>query len=205
SLIGSGMAFEFKKLKEVYNKPGILDNPACDREVDFEMMKAGIVIEYIEDAYILDEKVSKEQVYENQRRRWLESQGLHLKLFFSRAEHVAHKTKDYWNKLFINLIPPRLIFLFLLLCMAAISASENIFHAQYTGISIVSWLLLVIVYISSLLLAIPFNFYNLRTLKAFLKLPFLTLTFLKAAMGVHINRKEFVHTPKSFTGENSHD
>lgn len=39
--IGSGMAFEFWKLKEIYDKPGILGNPACDREVDFEVSKAG--------------------------------------------------------------------------------------------------------------------------------------------------------------------
>src|SRR5690606_24787283 len=47
ALIGSGMAFQFKKLKEIYNKPGIIDNPACDREVDFEIMKADITIEYL--------------------------------------------------------------------------------------------------------------------------------------------------------------
>jgi cellulose synthase/poly-beta-1,6-N-acetylglucosamine synthase-like glycosyltransferase len=110
SLIGSGMAFEFSTLKNIYNKPGILDNPACDREVDFEMMKSEITIEYLDDAVLLDEKVSHRDVFENQRRRWLESQLSHLKLFFSKEEHVRRKTKDYWNKLFINLIPPRIFF-----------------------------------------------------------------------------------------------
>ena len=89
SLIGSGMAFEFSSLKKVYNKPGILDNPACDREVDFEMMKNGIVVQYLDDAVVLDEKVSNRNVLEKQRRRWLESQILHLKLFFSKSEHVT--------------------------------------------------------------------------------------------------------------------
>jgi cellulose synthase/poly-beta-1,6-N-acetylglucosamine synthase-like glycosyltransferase len=197
STIGSGMAFEFKKLKQVYNKPGILDNPACDREVDFEMMKAGIVVEYIEDAYLLDEKVSKHQVYQNQRRRWLESQVIHLRLFL--REQVAGKTKDYWNKLFINLIPPRIIFIAFFLFVLITSLIQSLFHLHLIFIPVTAWIILFTGYLFSMLLSIPRKLYTLRTAQALLSLPVLLFSFLKATTGMKAGRKEFVHTPKSYT------
>jgi cellulose synthase/poly-beta-1,6-N-acetylglucosamine synthase-like glycosyltransferase len=199
AVIGSGMAFEFKKLKEVYNKPGITDNPACDREVDFEMMKAGIVVEYIAGAGLLDEKVAREKVFRNQRRRWLESQVSHLQLFFSRKEHVPHKTKDYWNKLFINLLPPRIIFLSIFFLIFLICLLQ--LWLPVTGIVFIYWLGLFILYVICLLLSIPARFYNMRTLKALFHLPFIVWSFLRAAMGMRLHRHHFVHTPKSYTGE----
>lgn len=200
SLSGSGMAFAFRKLKEVYNKSGILDNPACDREVDFEMMKAGIKVEYIDDAWVLDEKVSTNQVYENQRRRWLESQVIHLKLFFSQNEKVSPKTKDYWNKLFINLIPPRIFFLLIFFFIACVCICEQLLRINLTGISLYGWASLVFLYFLSILIAIPGRFLNIRTLNAIFHVPSLLFSFLKAALTMRSGRREFVHTPKSFTG-----
>lgn len=199
--IGSGMAFEFAKLKQVYNKPGILGNPACDREVDFEMMRDHIVVEYLQDAYVLDEKVSRKQVFERQRTRWLESQLIHLRLFFSKKERVAHKTKDYWNKLFINLAPPRMIFLAVLLVLLLLSALENWLNLSITGLSFGWWLGLFLAYTGCLAICMPRRLINWRTAKAIMYLPAAMLSFLKAAMGIKTGRKEFVHTPKSYTGD----
>lgn len=201
SLIGSGMAFDFSTLKKVYNKPGILDNPACDREVDFEMMKNNIVIQYLDDAIVLDEKVSNRNVLEKQRRRWLESQILHLKLFFSKSEHVPHKTKDYWNKLFINFIPPRIIFLAIFAFVFIFCIAQYIFQYDLTGLKISWWLVLFIGYMISIIIAIPTRFFTLSTLSAFLYLPAVLFTYIRAALTMKANRKEFVHTPKSFTGK----
>lgn len=201
SLIGSGMAFDFSILKNVYNKPGILDNPACDREVDFEMMKNGVTIQYLDDALLLDEKVSSRNVLEKQRRRWLESQMLHLKLFFSKNERVNHKTKDYWNKLFINLIPPRIIFLAIFFVVFLCCLAQYLSKINITGIDISLWAALFLAYILSLLLAVPAHLMKFSTLKAFFYLPSVLFSYLKAAFTMKINRKEFVHTPKSFTGK----
>jgi len=200
--IGSGMAFRFSKLKEVYNKPGILDNPACDREVDFEMMKAGIVVEYLDGAHVLDEKVAGRHVYRRQRRRWLESQLVHLRLFFSRRERVVHKTKDYWNKLFINLIPPRLLFTALLGAVLLIYLLQYLFHFHLLSFPLLPWLILCGLYFIALLLSIPGAFYTFTTLAALAHLPVLLFAMLKAATGLKPSRKEFVHTPKTFTKEN---
>lgn len=201
SLIGSGMAFEFATLRRIYNKPGILDNPACDREVDFEMMKANITIDYLQDAVVLDEKVSRRDVFENQRRRWLESQLSHIKLFFSKKERVPHKTKDYWNKLFVNLIPPRIFFIVIFLLIFVICMLQYLLHYNLTGISIRWWTLLFITYFLAMMAAIPLRFMNLATARAFLHLPSLLFSYLRAAFTMKSDRKEFIHTPKSFTGQ----
>ena len=199
SLIGSGMAFEFPTLRRIYNKPGIVDNPACDREVDFEMMKAGIIIEYLDDAVVLDEKVSRKEVFENQRRRWLESQLSHAKLFFSKKESVPQKSKDYWNKLFINLIPPRIFFIGIFLFIFFICILQYFTHSNITGIKIRWWTLLFTGYLIAMIAAIPSRYFTFSTLKAFLHLPSILISYLRAVFTMKAGRKEFVHTPKSFT------
>jgi cellulose synthase/poly-beta-1,6-N-acetylglucosamine synthase-like glycosyltransferase len=197
--IGSGMSFEFKKIKEIYNKPGILGNPACDRDVDFEIMKAKVCIEFIEDAYVLDEKVSSKEVYERQRTRWLESQIIHLRLFFDKKSGHIPKTKDYWNRLFVNLIPPRLIFLFTYFFVFLLFLVEYFTHYSILYPSYGWWLLLTFVYLSVFVISIPGSFYNRNTLKAILHVPGLVLSMLRALFKMKVSRKEFLHTPKAFT------
>lgn len=200
--IGSGMAFEFHKIKQIYDDPGILGNPACDRVVDFETMKADICIEFIEDAYVLDEKVSNKDVFESQRTRWLESQIIHLRLFFDKKRGPLPKTKDYWNKLFSNLAAPRLIFL------ASYFLVWAVFVLQYfTGFSMLFpsygwWLGLTLIYLSTFIIAIPGNFYSLQTVRAIAHIPLLVLSIIRALFKMKVDRKEFVHTPKAFTQDN---
>lgn len=201
SLIGSGMAFEFTTLLRIYNKPGILDNPACDREIDFEMMKDGVMIEYLDDAIVLDEKVSRRDVFQNQRRRWLESQLSHLKLFFSKKEHIRHKGKEYWNKLFINLIPPRIFFIAIFLLIFIVCMLQYLTTSNITGIKIRLWGFLLAGYIIAMMAAIPPRYIRRSTLRAFFYLPSLLLSYLRAAFTMRSGRKEFIHTPKSFTGK----
>lgn len=196
--IGSGMAFEFSRLKEIYNKPGILDNPACDREVDFEIMKAGILTEFVEDAYVLDEKVSTKAVFELQRTRWVESQIIHLILFFSETD-VFVKNRDYYNKLFNNLIPPRSIillvyFLFFLLYMIEYLTDSAFLFPDYSW-----WLTLTGIYLFTLLISVPLKMYSLRTGKALIFVPVLVISMVKAIIKMRTGRKEFLHTPKAYT------
>jgi cellulose synthase/poly-beta-1,6-N-acetylglucosamine synthase-like glycosyltransferase len=201
STIGSGMAFEFNKLKEIYNKPGILGNPACDREVDFEIMKADICIEFIDDAYVLDEKVSSRSVYQRQRTRWLESQIIHLRLFFDGKEGKLHKTKDYWNRLFFNLAPPRLLFLLSFCIVFAIFMVEYFLNAHILYPQYLYWFTLTIIFISVMVVSVPRSLYSWSTLKALCYVPLLTFSMLKALFSMNVKRKEFLHTPKVHTGE----
>ena len=201
--IGSGMAFEFSKLKEIYNKPGILSNPACDREVDYEIMKSNITIEYIDKAYILDEKVSVRKAYENQRTRWLESQLHHLKMFFSSKEVVKNKTKDYWNKLFTNLVPPRLLILFLYGVILLIYFTEKVFRVSILEPQANWWLFLFIANCVTIIISIPDHLVSRRSAKAVLLIPSLVLSMLRAVFRMKARRKEFLHTPKTYVNDSS--
>lgn len=202
STIGSGMAFEFLKIKEIYDNQDILGNPACDRVVDFETMKADICIEFIDDAYVLDEKVGNKQVFEKQRTRWIESQIIHLRLFFDKKSGHLPKTKDYFNKLFANLAAPRLLFLGGYFLAFALAVLEYL-----TGYSIlfpapVWWLGLMGLYGATYIIAIPGKFYSRQTMKAFAHIPVLVWSMVRSLFKLNVDRKEFVHTPKAFTQDN---
>jgi cellulose synthase/poly-beta-1,6-N-acetylglucosamine synthase-like glycosyltransferase len=201
STIGSGMAFEFKKLKEIYNKPGILGNPACDREVDFEIMKAEITIEFIDDAYVLDEKVSDRAVYQRQRTRWLESQIIHLRLFFNNKDETLRKTKDYWNRLFFNLAPPRLLFLLSYFLMFAIFVVEYFTKVQILFPEYFYWFIITLMFALVMIISVPRRLYSWSTVKALCHVPLLVFSMVKALFSMNVKRKEFLHTPKVHTGE----
>src|SRR5579862_123340 len=201
STIGSGMAFEFKKLKQIYNKPGILGNPACDREVDFEIMKSEICIEFIDDAYVLDEKVSSRTVYQRQRTRWLESQIIHLGLFFDKSEGDIPKTKDYWNRLFFNLAPPRLLFLLSYFVVFLIFLVGWMLNFQILFPGYVYWLAITVMFSLVMIISVPRNLYAWSTLRALCKVPLLVFSMVKALFSMNVKRKEFLHTPKVHTGD----
>jgi len=198
NVIGSGMAFEFSKLKEIYNKPGILGNPACDREVDFEIMKSNIMIEFIEDAYVLDEKVSSKAVFERQRTRWLESQVIHLKMFFADSRAIK-KNAHYFNKLFNNLIPPRVIILLIYVLVFLIFLLEKASGLPILAPTYTWWFLLTLLYAFTLMLSVPVNLYSVQTAKAVLYIPVLMFSMVRALFKMKVSRKEFLHTPKAFT------
>src|SRR5579862_9474919 len=201
STIGSGMAFEFKKLKQIYNKPGILGNPACDREVDFEIMKSEICIEFIDDAYVLDEKVSSRTVYQRQRTRWLESQIIHLGLFFDKSEGDIPKTKDYWNRLFFNLAPQRLLFLLSYFLMFGIFVVEYFTKVQILFPEYLYWFAITVMFALVMIISVPRRLYSWSTLKALCHVPLLAFSMVKALFSMNVKRKEFLHTPKVHTGD----
>ncbi|MBL7708380.1 MAG: glycosyltransferase, partial [Chitinophagaceae bacterium] len=82
TLIGSGMAFKYELLKDIFALPEIQNNPGEDREVDIQLVKKNIIVEYIDDAYVFDEKVQRKEVFEKQRTRWLGTQVEQAGRFF---------------------------------------------------------------------------------------------------------------------------
>jgi len=195
STIGSGMAFPIKKLKEIYNLEGIIFNPACDRIVDFEIMKAGFEIEYLDDVLVWDEKVSSVQVFRKQRTRWIESQLIHISLFFKNAKSIDFTSLNVINKFISNLFPPRVILLGILFLINALAflPIQGIWSPGRTW-----WLALFVIYLFALLISVPARFLTMRSLKAVLFLPVAFITMVLAFFKINPGRKEFVHTPKSY-------
>jgi cellulose synthase/poly-beta-1,6-N-acetylglucosamine synthase-like glycosyltransferase len=199
ALIGSGMAFEFDLLKNIFASPTIQNNPGEDKEVEVQLIKRGIPVEYLENAYVYDEKVQRKEVFEKQRTRWLGMQLENIKLLFARDMRHLLTKGVYLHKIFEWLLLPRL---FLVALFALISACCVI--DANTSLHILApawpwWIALALLYGSTLLIATPAAFYNGSTLKALLKIPVLLFSMLKALFSVKKNKAGFIHTPKEFS------
>lgn len=195
STIGSGMAFNYDSLKKIYLKPGIVDNPACDREVEFDQIIDHVIIEYIDDSYILDEKVQDLSSFRSQRTRWNESQLWHIRKFFQSI--IKEKSnKQFWNKFFQNVIPSRFILSLTIVILLIASVIFELNELDIIHPSIIFWIILFVIYHSTLYISIPGFLKKKKYLISFLYLPLVAFHYLKALFKMKPGRKEFVHTRK---------
>ncbi|MBZ5859275.1 glycosyltransferase [Flavihumibacter profundi] len=199
---GSGMAFETKLIQSIFTWKPILDNPGEDREIDMQLLKRGIKLHYIPDAWVLDEKVASHDVFEKQRVRWMEAQWYQVRRFMEPDMKGIRKDAQYYNKLIQNLLLPRSLYL------VVFSAIVFLVIIRYlTGWAFFFplpgwWLSLLLFFMLTLAIAIPSRYYSLQTGKALVSLPMLMVTMIKALLRIRKGRKEFLHTPKSYTGMN---
>jgi len=200
--IGSGMAFDFHLLKNIFSMDEILNNPGEDREIDVQLMKRKIKMEFIDDAYVFDEKVSNPAVFEKQRIRWLEAQVNHVRRFFHADMKQAPKTILYYNKFFQNLLLPRILFLLVFAVIFLLLIIQSIFSISILYPPSGWWIACMTLYALTLCISIPAAYYTANTINALLHIPVLMFSMLKALFQMKKNRKEFLHTPKSFTEQN---
>lgn len=195
STIGSGMAFNYDSLKKIYLKPGIVDNPACDREVEFDQIIDHVIIEYIDDSYILDEKVQDLSSFSSQRTRWNESQLWHIRKFFQSI--IKEKSNwQFWNKFFQNLIPSRFILSLAIVLLLIASVIFELNDLVIIRPGIIFWIILFAIYHFTLYISIPGFLKKRKYLISFLYLPLVAFHYIKALFRMKPGRKEFVHTRK---------
>ena len=197
--IGSGMAFQLKELRSIFNLPHILSNPGEDREVDIQLMRNHTTIEYADEAIVFDEKVSSSAVFEKQRVRWLEAQINHFRRFLQ--PDVMKTTKDIncWNKFLQTALLPRSLYILAFGFFLILIIVQSTFNLSFLFPPAVWWLSLMSLFALTLMLAVPSTFYNRKTLKAILHLPVLIVRMVKALLRTKSNRTEFLHTPKTYT------
>jgi cellulose synthase/poly-beta-1,6-N-acetylglucosamine synthase-like glycosyltransferase len=198
ALIGSGMAFRYDLISDIFTLPAIQDNPGEDREIDIQLVKKDIMVEFIEDAYIYDEKVQRKEVFEKQRTRWLGTQVDHLKSFLSPDMKQMRTHKLFLHKLFQCIFLPRLLLMLVFLLVIAICIMTII-----TGFPVLApdwpwWLSLVGMYALTMFIAIPSAFYNRQTLSALSRIPVLMFSMVKALLNIKKHKTGFLHTPKEF-------
>lgn len=186
ALTGSGMLFEINWFKQVMPK---ISSMGEDKELEYHLLLDGIFTTYLENVYVLDEKVQNRKDLSNQRKRWIAAQIDTFLLTF-RDLNTIFRTRNWpmLDKLVQWSIPPRIILLGLIpiwVCVLALLAP----------ILIYKWLILYLLFLIALFLAIPNRFYTKRTLISFLKLPFIFIAILRSFMGIKSGRKTFVHTP----------
>lgn len=187
-LIGSGMAFRYDYFKEVMS--GIEAIGGFDKELELKIFQDGKVIEYLDEVYIYDEKVQKSEVFYNQRRRWLSSQGRGFLNYLNGAfAQLLKGNIDYFDKVFQWIHPPRVIYL---AALVLISSLVIFFHPDERMALLWSGMLLA--GILSLVFATPIKYYNWKTLRAILSLPMALFLMLKAMFNLKGSNKQFIHT-----------
>lgn len=190
-LIGSGMAFPYALLKETLHHMHAVGG--FDRELQVKMVEQGNKIKYLDEAVVLDEKVTKPEVFSNQRRRWLSSQFIYIRKFFKKGILALLKGNlDLFNiTLLNNMQLPRIINLGILFLLVV---SSTVF-AGYFSIPNYYWLILLGINLSAIGIAVPAKFYNKRFFMALLSVPKAFLIICRSLSKIRGANKEFIHTP----------
>lgn len=199
--IGSGMAFRTDLIREIFSTNEILSNPGEDREIDMQLMRRKIKMEFLDNALVFDEKVTSAGIFEKQRVRWLEAQVNHVRRFFDQDMKSAPRTFLYYNKFFQNLLLPRVLILVVFCLMFLIILFQKLIQIPFIQPTSVYWIIVMGLYFLTLIISIPRIFYNVQTLIALSHIPLLMFTMVKAVFQMKKKRNEFIHTPKSFTAD----
>ncbi|PIB38705.1 glycosyltransferase [Maribacter sp. 4G9] len=195
ALIGSGMAFDYHFFKRTMAQVNAVGG--FDKELELKLLKNRNTIEYLADAYVLDEKVQKTDVFSNQRKRWLSAQFVYFGRFAASGlkELFLRGNVDFADKVYQMVSPPRILLLGMVVLISMGYLLFDVFsEALILLVSPLAWYLIFGITVLSFLLAVPQKFYNGATLRAIWTLPkafgvmFLSLFKLKGA------NKKFIHT-----------
>jgi cellulose synthase/poly-beta-1,6-N-acetylglucosamine synthase-like glycosyltransferase len=198
ALIGSGMAFDYAYFKDIMLRIKAIGG--FDKELELNILQEGLGMEYLEDAYVYDEKVSEADNFSRQRRRWLSAQFIYFaKFFLPGLKHLFLKANfDFFDKVIQMILAPRILLLGFLFLANSIALILNLINNPYIlSLSFFSWkiwLFLLMLLSLTLILAIPRKMYDHKMLKAILFLPrgfFLMLSSLLKIKGAN---KNFLHT-----------
>lgn len=191
SISGSGVSFDYKIFKELLS--GMTSVGGFDRELEILLLSRGIKVVYCKKARVLDEKVEKAAVFENQRKRWISSQYHYLAKYFKRGCLALLKGNfTYFNSAVLrNIQLPRLINLGLI----TISAFLLYFVRDYLFFGYPIWPALFGIMVLSMLIAIPREFFTKKLLMAILQLPEMFFRMLLLLFRLGQANKKFIHTP----------
>jgi cellulose synthase/poly-beta-1,6-N-acetylglucosamine synthase-like glycosyltransferase len=195
SLIGSGMIFQYKLLKDILS--GLDSIGGFDRELELELIRRKVRIYYGKGALVFDEKVENTEVFERQRKRWLSSQFIYLRKYFSEGcAAVLRGNLSMFNSAILkNIQLPRLINLGLLIILTIVTF---IFRDKL-NFSYYSWLALLTMNIIAMAFAVPLKHYNWQLLKSVILLPKVFLKMFNLLFKLKGANKSFIHTPHGAT------
>lgn len=186
ALIGSGLIMDYHEFRDFMSNIDVVSG--FDKQLELDLLYKGQKIAYLQQAYILDEKVRESAVFENQRTRWISAQfNFAKKHFFSAFAALFRGNIDYFDKVLQFLLPPRLI----LLGSVFISLIVHVFLGSF-----ILWNVgLVIGYTVGLWLAIPSYLRKTIRIKDFSYVPVSLWYMLKAVLKFKRANKVFIHTP----------
>ncbi len=189
ALIGSGMAFDYGLYKKYMAS---IDSHAEDKELEIKLFKDHHKIEFFDQAYVLDEKVSKSAVFLKQRSRWIANQLLYARRYFFRSiEALFQGNFDFFDKIFQYLLPPRILLLGIIYIIFILSMILNSPPFK------IAWSAVFVMVNAAIAISVPKRFYNISTFKHLLKLPQGFILMLFSILNFREARKSFNPTPHS--------
>lgn len=194
SLIGSGMAFDFKLLKELVDMNNAVGG--FDRELQLTVVDRGIKIEYLDDAIIYDEKVDNPVAFSHQRRRWLSSQFYYLRKYFvSGFKKLLIKGDINYFRFAVvnNILLPNVLYLPIILLMSLTSYLLK----DYFIIDYIFWTIIAIFSLLAFYIPVYKRLFDYRLLLAFTSLPLVVIMMTKSLLKIKGANKSFIHTPHS--------
>lgn len=193
AIIGSGMAFNYTFFKNMMATATAVGG--FDKEIELKMLKQGVKIAYLDDAFVYDEKIQQSEVFSNQRRRWLSAQLHYFKNGFPDAfKHLVTKGNvDYFDKAIQFIQPPRVLLLGAVIILTAVFTGINYFIKAETALS-VAWLAVTAGCVTALLVSVPRSHFNTKTLAAVGGLPKGMLLMLLSLLKIKGANKTFIHT-----------
>jgi cellulose synthase/poly-beta-1,6-N-acetylglucosamine synthase-like glycosyltransferase len=196
SVIGSGMAFEFDRIKNVLSQINAVGG--FDKPLQLKIVQQGIKIQYLEDALVFDEKVDSSHAFKQQRKRWVSSQFIYLKQFFFPAFKELFKGNVSYFNLAIanNIILPRA---FLFMAMPLLVLIAFFISKTWLIASACLWIL----YFITIALALPSELINKDLLHAILKLPKAIGIMFGTLFQMKKSNKTFIHTVHTKTEINN--
>ena len=188
ALIGSAMAFDVNIFKEFI--PGLTAIGGFDKELELKLLSSSVEIEYIPDAYVLDEKVQNSKVFYKQRRRWIASQLFYFgkDIFPSIRALISKNNFNYFDKTMQFSLFPRVMLLGFLFFMSLLN------FVLAPPLFAILWLSVFIVCILAILFSVPYYFYRKETLKALFSLPKAFLLMFFILFKIRKANKQFIHT-----------
>lgn len=191
------MAFDTKILHSILANSAVQDSIGEDKEMSLYLMKYNIKVEYLDKAVVYDEKISDISTFKRQRKRWIASQLNIIKRHFHSEFAICKTTFRFWYHLFLNLLLPRSFYLVLMpvLIIIYLLLPES---TKYMWVTLNHWILVYLIYIVTLIIAIPSAYFNRNTLRALLKLPQMLFTMISAALVARPSFHVFERTPKKF-------
>lgn len=190
ALIGSGMGFDYKTYKHFMSE---IESFGEDKELEHKLLKNKIRIEYLNDALVYDEKVSKSTVFVNQRTRWIANQLNYATKYLGEGfSELLKGNLDFFDKIIQHLLPPRILMLGFLVVL-------NIFSILFNNTFwITSWIILLIGCIFSLIISVPLKLFTFKTFVSIIYLPLSFFLMLISLFKIRNAKKGFVHTTHSF-------
>lgn len=199
AIIGSGMAFDYRIIKEIFREIKVLSG--FDKLLQFLLLKHGIKIFYDNRAVVYDEKVSQPIVLAKQRRRWIFSQFHFLFNHISSSfRELSNGNVDYFHLAFLQaIILPRSF----LLLLFFLNISISLFLLHISPLFLYIFILELVVFLFAIFISLPVSFFRKFILPNLTYLPRMIFTMFIALFHSHKAKYEFFHTKHVQVGINN--